>query len=111
MFTAETRRKDSLTQRRKDAKGKKQGSHMLELSKHFGERWVKRVGGPVPDEAEVARLIDESVEIQKFSIIREPGKPKPRRILRLCWVPELDLVFKVDEGRNRVVTVLTPETA
>jgi len=69
------------------------------------------VGGPVPDEAEVARLIAESVEIQKFSLIREPGKPKPRRVLRLCWVPERDLVFKVDMDRGRVVTVITPGTA
>lgn len=83
---------------------------MLELSTHFAERWAKRVGGECPDAEEVRRMIDDAVFAQKHRDLRT-DKGKPIRIVALYWYEdeELNVIFKVDEKRKRVVTVLTQQ--
>ena len=79
----------------------------MKLSPHFAERWAKRVGGEMPSDEEILRMIDRSVYVQRFQVIK-PEKGKPFRVLALHWVPERDIILKVDEQRRRVVTVLSP---
>ena len=84
---------------------------MLKKGPHFNRQWRKRVGGDPPRVAEVLEILEASVRIQKFrDDLRVAGTGFGYRMLSLYWHPERNLVIKVDEGRGRLVTVLTPET-
>ena len=74
------------------------------------ERWRSRVGDPVPDPAEMERLISGGIELQKY---REAYTPRGRRLvfLRVVWVPERDLIVKIDTRKNQTVTVITENVA
>lgn len=81
---------------------------MLRLSKHFMRRWEERVGSCPPGCADVIRMIEGSVILQKYEeLFTVRGFRK--RIPALYWYPQQDIVFKVDESLRCVMTVLSPE--
>ena len=79
---------------------------MLRLTEHFREQWKKRGAGPVPGVKEVEEMIAGSISLQRD---RDVYTPRGRRfkVLALYWCTEKDVVFKVDEKRNTVVTVIS----
>lgn len=81
---------------------------MLRLTEHFREQWLKRGNGPVPGAREVEEMIEGSISLQKD---RDVYTPRGRRfkVLALYWNPEKDVVFKVDERRGTVVTVISKD--
>jgi len=82
----------------------------MRMSKHAKAAWLTRVGGhaPPPD-AEVRRIIAESVRIQQQRDYFT-ARGHRVRVLALYWYPPLDIVLKVDHHTDKVVTVLTPRT-
>jgi len=78
---------------------------MLSLTTHFEERWKERVGEPVPTAREVEAMIRESAKIQKCQDLLTI-RGRQIRALALYWHKESGLIFKVDEKRKKVVTVL-----
>ena len=60
---------------------------------------------PVPTEREIERLIDEALTLQKH---RDTFTTRGRRyrVLAVYWHKGRKVVLKVDEKRNKVVTVL-----
>ena len=83
---------------------------MLILTEHFREQWRRRGNGPVPSEDEVRRMVDKSVRIQKGTELFT-ARGYRVRIMALYWYAEKDVIFKIDTKNERVVTVLSPETA
>jgi hypothetical protein len=83
---------------------------MLTHTRHFCERWQSRVGTPVPAPAEIERMISNGIELQRFRI---DFTPRGRRLvfLQVVWVPERDLILKIDSRKNRAVTVITEHVA
>ena len=82
---------------------------MLRLTAHFREQWKKRGNGPVPSPKEVEKMIKGSISLQKDRDVYTP-RGRKFKVLALYWNPEKDVVFKVDERRNTVVTVISKET-
>lgn len=81
----------------------------LQLTRHFREQWALRGNGPVPAPEDVAVLIREAVRVQNFRVAFT-AKGFRLKILAMYWHPEQNLILKVDELRDTVVTVLTPAT-
>ena len=79
---------------------------MLRLTEHFREAWKKRANGPVPGVKEVEEMIAGSISLQRDRDIYTP-RGRKFKVLALYWNPEKDVVFKVDEKRNTVVTVIS----
>lgn len=87
----------------------------MELSRHFEERWLERVGSEMPTRRGLGKILKQANLIQPY---REAYTPRGRRItfLALYWHPGLNLVIKAaragkgGKGGLRLVTVLTPET-
>ena len=79
---------------------------MLSLSTHFNDRWRERVSSNVPSLRELEELINKSVIVQNHRDLFTP-RGRNYRVLALYWNQEKGLIFKVDERRRKVVTVLT----
>jgi len=82
----------------------------MKKSTHFNERWRERVGGRPPAGSRFDDLVNDSVRIQRH---RDCYTPRGRRlcVLGLYWNAKRNVVLKVDEKTNTVVTVLTPDAA
>jgi hypothetical protein len=82
----------------------------IHLTEHFIERWAQRVCGAPPTPGLILNLICGAVVLQK-SARTQDNDGCPYITLSLYWVPEADLVIKLDETEwpPRAVTVLTPE--
>ncbi|MBI9093161.1 MAG: hypothetical protein JEZ12_28450 [Desulfobacterium sp.] len=78
---------------------------MVKLSKHFCERWEKRVGN-LPTPQAVNSIIEDSVRIQRGDVFREVCKAGSRP-LSIFWNTDLDLVIYVDPKRQVAVSVLS----
>lgn len=81
----------------------------MRMSAHAKKVWRKRVGGYVPPDAEVRRILSESVRIQRqHDLFTTRGHRV--RVLALYWHPAREIVLKADHRTRKVVTVLTPRT-
>jgi hypothetical protein len=76
----------------------------LSLSRHFCEKWEKRVGN-LPTVLAVKKYIYESVRVQDCRDLKKCNGEN-FRMLAIYWHPELDLVMKVDHINNRAVSCL-----
>lgn len=81
------------------------GGLLLTLTDHFRRRWQARVGAPVPAPEDVERLLESAITLQRFRQAYTM-KRKPITILELYWVPEVNIVIKVDAARRQAVTVI-----
>ena len=72
---------------------------------HARDRWEERIGGALPSNQDIERIIAESVVLQKF---RRAYTSRGRSIvfLSVYWNVRLGVVLKVDEEARKVVTVL-----
>ena len=87
----------------------KKGVSMLKKTAHFDQRWWEEIGKP-PSTAEVNLWIRKHcILIQKY---KELFTARGRRcdLMALYWYPRKEVIFKVDERRGRIVTVLTEYT-
>jgi len=75
---------------------------MLKLSKHFIMNWNKRVG-PTPRSEEIARMIRESVRVQKGRQIF--GRTSLIKTLTIYWHVDKNIVITVDHFKSTVVSV------
>ncbi|MCK4789232.1 MAG: hypothetical protein KAV87_36150 [Desulfobacteraceae bacterium] len=83
---------------------------MLKKTAHFSRRWREETGGKPPSTTEVNQWIEkECVIIQKH---KELFTARGMRcdIMALYWHPRKEVIFKVDEKRKTIVTVLTGYT-
>jgi hypothetical protein len=80
---------------------------MLNMTRHFEERWMERVGNWPTLEA-LNHFVDHSVPVQRCADYLLPNG-RPYRVLAIYWHPELDLVIKADTINNVAVTVLSIE--
>ena len=80
----------------------------MKLSDHFIDRWCERVKRPVPDSAEVENMINDGIFLQRCRDYYTSRGVRVR-IMGLYWVPHENLVLKIDDKRNKAVTVLTPD--
>ena len=80
---------------------------MLKLSRHFIDNWKERIGGS-PDVEEVKAIIRESLLIQRCNKYqRFDGRES--HTLAIYWHPARSIVIKVDETKDKAVTVLSPK--
>jgi len=82
----------------------------MKLTRHFEERWAERIGTPVPAPGEVEEMKNDAIFIQRSRDLFTPTGRR-YRILALYWLPQENLILKIDERRNVAVTIITPETA
>ena len=78
----------------------------MNISRHFKERWLERIGGPVPTARAVKRMIRGAIVLQKDSTFRT--NRERYKWPAMYWVPERQLILKVDEERQIAITVITP---
>ena len=80
---------------------------MIELSRHFVERWRERVGSE-PSPRMVMDIIRDpsTVVVQRGRDLQVPRSGQMFRQAAIYWSPALDVVIKVDEVRKRAITVL-----
>lgn len=80
---------------------------MIELSRHFVERWRERVGSE-PSPRMVMDIIRDpgTVVVQRGRDLQVPWSGRMFRQAAIYWSPALDVVIKVDEVRKRAITVL-----
>ena len=75
------------------------------FTEHARKRWDERIGGALPSNKEIERIIRESVVVQKFRrAYTQRGMPMV--FLSVYWHTERGIVLKVDEKCGKVVTVL-----
>ncbi len=82
---------------------------IMYLSKHFVQRWKRRVGGGNPNQDEVNRILRNSIRIRnqiKLYKVRG-GRYVPHRVLAEYWYHPMGIIIKVDERRKVAVTVIT----
>lgn len=83
---------------------------MLKKSTHFNQRWREELAGRPPSTAKINQWIKEQcVIIQKY---RELFTARGYRfdLMALYWEPQRGIIFKVDQRRKKIVTVLTEHT-
>ena len=80
---------------------------MLSLSQHFIDNWLVRVGS-WPTRELIEEVVAQSVRVQPSKNLRE-ANGEHFRMLSIYWHPDLDIVLKIDEYRDVVVTVLSRE--
>jgi hypothetical protein len=80
----------------------------MKLSKHFIKRWEERVGQPLPAPKEIKRMIRCAIWLQKDQVLYST-KGLRYKIPALYWVPDKNIVLKVDEKTKTVMTVITPD--
>lgn len=80
---------------------------MIELSRHFVERWRERVGSE-PSARMITDIIRDpgTVVVQRGRDLQVPWSGRMFRQAAIYWSPALDVVIKVDEVRKRAITVL-----
>jgi len=80
------------------------------FTEHARERWEERIGGALPSNLEIERIIGESIILQKFRLAYTP-RGMPLVFLSVYWHTARGIVMKVDEKCGKVVTVLGPSGA
>ena len=80
------------------------------FTEHARERWEERIGGALPSNLEIERIIGESIILQKFRQTYTP-RGMPLKILSLYWHIRRGIVMKMDEKHGKVVTVLGSKEA
>ena len=80
----------------------------LKLSNHFIEKWKEERSEPVPSMRQMELWLMEAFYIQKYRDVRSI-KGNAMAILGLYWLPEINLVLKIDEKSGVVVTFVTPK--
>jgi hypothetical protein len=82
---------------------------MVVLSKHFEQRWRERVGTE-PSPSVIQEIIDDpkTVRIQACRDLQRPCGGWFRQAA-VYWSPALDVIVKIDEYRNRAITVLSKD--
>lgn len=83
------------------------------ITSHFRERWVERVGTRPPTQAELARMILESVLVQPAMELYKRRQRKYIRhsVLAAYWHPGRGIVLKVDESGAETVAVTVLSSA
>jgi len=83
----------------------------LKLSRHFKDQWRVYFREEPPPASAILRLIGHAnaVWLQKFQVLRTPSGQEHRQ-LATYWRPDKDMVIKIDWGRDKVVTVITPKS-
>ena len=84
----------------------------MRLSRHFCERWEERIGGPVPPPEEVEEMVrrHDTKWLQKCRNLYT-SRGRPYRVLALYWIRDRNIIIKVDEKRNRAVSVMIQNQA
>ena len=77
----------------------------MKISKHFQERWLERVGLPIPTVKTVKQMIKYAVCLQKDSTFYT--RVQRYKWPALYWVADKNLVLKIDEEKKTAITVLT----
>ena len=78
---------------------------MIRLSRHFVNNWKMRVGGD-PDPAEITRMLADSIRVQPCRNLQRLNGELYRQ-LAIYWIPERDIIIKVDDFYGTAVTVMT----
>lgn len=79
----------------------------MKLSKHFIQQWEKRVKQPQPTIYEIKNMIRRAIWLQTDQrLFCKNGRIY--KIPALYWVPDKNIVLKVDEETKTVMTVITP---
>lgn len=82
---------------------------MLKKTAHFNQRWREEIGKP-PSTTEVNQWIrNECIKIQKYKELFT-ARGMRQDLMALYWYPLKGVIFKVDERRHTIVTVLTEAT-
>jgi len=83
----------------------------MRLTRHFVTRWQERMGGCVPTPQMIRQLVRHSVVLQHGRRVEKTGFGRPYTTLSMYWVPEIDVVMKIDEVSypHCAVTVITPD--
>jgi hypothetical protein len=80
------------------------------LSKHFVQRWKRRVSGGAPVlQDEVNGILRQSIRIRNQIQLYKVRKRRyvPHRVLAEYWYHPMGIIIKVDERRKVAVTVIT----
>lgn len=77
----------------------------ISLTRHFCANWIERVG-TVPNPAEVQRIVNESIEVQRGrNILLQNGGTY--NLLSIFWQPDRDVIILIDHRSNRAVSCLS----
>ena len=81
------------------------GNILYCFTAHARERWEERIGGALPSNQDIERIIGESIVLQKFRRAFT-SRGTPLVFLSIYWNVRRGVVMKVDEEAGKVVTVL-----
>ena len=74
------------------------------FTEHARKRWEERIGGALPSNQEIEKIIEQSIVLQKFRRAYTL-RGRPMVFLSMYWHTEHGIVLKVDAS-GKVVTVL-----
>ncbi len=82
----------------------------IEMSRHARVKWRSNIGSSPPEGLEITHKIRNSVRIQgQRDVFNKYGHRV--RILALYWLPQDNIILKVDHVTRKVVTILFPKCA
>jgi len=79
----------------------------IELSQHFIDNWMERVG-TVPTVETVASVLRKCIVVQKGRVVYNRCGRRTN-ILAIFWSHELGVILTADHIRRRMVSVMTPD--
>jgi len=79
---------------------------MLNLTRHFQNNWMKRVGGD-PDPEKVNQIVREAIRVQKGRFAKTYSGIF--KTLTIYWHPPLGLMLTADHHKNTLVSVYSNE--
>lgn len=83
------------------------GGKKMKLSRHFKNKWLQ-VFGYEPDEFNVNEMIDDSIIVQRFRVIRK-SDGSFYKLSKICWNHDKGIIFKIDTYNKIVITFLVSE--
>jgi len=71
----------------------------MRLSRYFIKKWIDFTGYR-PTQKEIEQLIKQSFKVQFYRVV-----PNNLCVPAIYWNVEHNLIFKVDEGKNKIITM------
>jgi len=74
----------------------------MRFSKAFTKKWIDYFGYE-PDKESISKMIDESIIVQNFRVIRKKDG-SVYKVAQIRWNVDENILFKLDTDTNTVIT-------